>query len=275
MHRDARQLDGPDRFVACRPMHDPQRRLPLLWVIAAPEWQPTAGRDRAPRRASQSHRAAGARARRLQARAIGPCLRAPPGPRARAAPRRTCRRARSRATPRSATVLKTSRWSSGTSTTISGSPWFAIAIDWLAGGDDLADFEAHGSSPHRCSRRAAPCTSPGCAPVRACAPRPRPPRAPSAQVLCACSSSDSLTEPSLFSACMRLPVRVGLPRSARSPLRAAGGRFLGESVVDVIEHGEHVAFAHSLADVDAPLERPCRRRETPDPLRAAPARTPK
>ena len=72
-------------------------------------------------------------------------------------------------------------------------------------------------------------------------------------LLCAFSSSEGLTEPSRLQRVEPLAIRLGLPR-----LRFRGGqlllrRFLGEPVIGVVEHREHVALAHLLADVDLAL----------------------
>ena len=47
-----------------------------------------------------------------------------------------------------------------------------------------------------------------------------------------------------------LPVRLGLARLRRGGDELLARGFLGEPVIGVVEHGEHIALAHALADVD-------------------------
>ena len=46
------------------------------------------------------------------------------------------------------------------------------------------------------------------------------------------------------------PIRLGLPRRRRGGDRLLPRRFLGEPVIGLVEHREHVALAHGLADID-------------------------
>ena len=48
-------------------------------------------------------------------------------------------------------------------------------------------------------------------------------------------------------------VRLSLARACGRSLELLAGGLFGEPVIDVVEHGEDVALAHGLADVDAPL----------------------
>ncbi len=72
--------------------------------------------------------------------------------------------------------------------------------------------------------------------------------------LCAFSSSEALTEPSSFSALEALAVGFGLARLRRGGDELLLRGFHREPVIGVVEHGEHVAFAHRLADVDLALD---------------------
>ncbi len=51
-----------------------------------------------------------------------------------------------------------------------------------------------------------------------------------------------------------LPVRLGLLRSRTRRCQLLARGFFRESIVGVVEHGEHLALAHALADVDPTLE---------------------
>ena len=73
-------------------------------------------------------------------------------------------------------------------------------------------------------------------------------------VLCACSSSNSLTEPSSFSPCMRCQSDSACRARVIRRFQLLAGGFFRESIVGVVEHGEHIALAHALADVDPTLE---------------------
>ena len=50
------------------------------------------------------------------------------------------------------------------------------------------------------------------------------------------------------------PIRVGLPRLRGGRHVLMPRRFLGLAVIGVIEHREHVALSHLLADVDLALD---------------------
>ena len=73
-------------------------------------------------------------------------------------------------------------------------------------------------------------------------------------VLCACSSSNALTEPSSFSACMRFQSDSACRARVTRGVQLLARGFLRESIVGVVEHGEHIARAHGLADVDPTLQ---------------------
>ena len=50
-----------------------------------------------------------------------------------------------------------------------------------------------------------------------------------------------------------VPIRLGLPRLRRGGDELLPRRFLGQPVIGVVEHRQHVALAHFLADVDLAL----------------------
>ena len=148
--------------------------------------------------------------------------------------------------------LNDATWSSGTSTTISGSPSAAIettgwpsATTWPA-----SNFTAV-TTPLRdarstvylrrlrarssCFASASAFAAAVCAAVRAR------------------SSSDALTEPSALSASRRLRSDSAWRAcESRGRLRLLRG-FGGELVIGVVDDREHVAFTHDLADVDLAL----------------------
>ncbi|MNE00078.1 hypothetical protein D3C80_924750 [compost metagenome] len=49
------------------------------------------------------------------------------------------------------------------------------------------------------------------------------------------------------------PVGFGLPGGGLGRIQALAGGLLGEQVIRIIEHGEHVALVHDLADIDLAL----------------------
>ena len=71
--------------------------------------------------------------------------------------------------------------------------------------------------------------------------------------LCAFSSSDTLTEPSVFNASSRCRSDSACRACVVAAIELLPRRVLGQPVVDVVEHCQHVTLAHFLADVDLAL----------------------
>ena len=126
--------------------------------------------------------------------------------------------------------------------------------DRLAFGDDLADLEAHARSRRRCDARSTVyfrrlrASSSFFASASAVA------FAVCAALLCACSSSDALTEPSALRRSRRWRSDSACRACAVGGDELLPRGLLGEPVVGVVEHGDHVALADRLAHVDFALD---------------------